>query len=258
MPNIHLTHIGGPTLLIEVAGVRLLTDPTFDGPGSYDLGTVTLTKQSAPALAREALGRIDAVLLSHDHPDHLDHSGRTVLAAARRSLTSAGAARRVPDAEGLSPWETRVVVGDGGETVAVTATPARHGPPGVEALMGDVIGFVVSVPGSGDALYISGDTVWYEGTAEVARRFEPAVAVLFAGAARTRGPFRLTMDANDALEAARAFPASTLVAIHNEGWAHFTETSEALGRAFAVLGQTSRLLSLEPGRTATLALAGKP
>ncbi len=40
-------------------------------------------------------------------------------------------------------------------------------------------------------------------------RFRPVVAVLFAGAARTRGPFHLTMDCNDALEAARAFPAAT-------------------------------------------------
>ncbi len=71
------------------------------------------------------------------------------------------------------------------------------------------MGFVVSLPEGRDAVYVTGDTVWYEGIAEVARRFRPVVAVLFAGAARTRGPFHLTMDCNDALEAARAFPAAT-------------------------------------------------
>ncbi len=254
--DIRLTLIGGPTLLIEVDGFRLLTDPTFDGPGSYDLGPVTLTKRTAPALAPDAIGTVDAVLLSHAHPDHLDAAGRRFLASARRTFTTVAAAQRLPGAEGLSQWETRVITAPGGKRLAITATPARHGPPGVEALMGDVSGFVVSVPWRGDALYVTGDTVWYEGIAEVARRFRPAVAVLFAGAARTRGPFRLTMDCSDALEVARAFPAATLVGVHNEGWAHFTEDGDDLARAFAALGQRSRLLALEPGRLATVALAG--
>ena len=48
-------------------------------------------------------------------------------------------------------------------------------------------------------LYVTGDTVWYDGVAEVARRFRPGVVLLFAGAARTRDPFNLTMNTNDAI-----------------------------------------------------------
>jgi hypothetical protein len=46
-----MTLIGGPTLLIEAAGFRLVTDPTFDAAGEYQLSYVTLTKTSGPALA---------------------------------------------------------------------------------------------------------------------------------------------------------------------------------------------------------------
>jgi hypothetical protein len=55
----------------------------------------------------------------------------------------------------------------------VTATPARHGPIGIESFSGDVIGFALGVERPGDLIYVTGDTLWYEGTAEVARRFSP-------------------------------------------------------------------------------------
>jgi L-ascorbate metabolism protein UlaG (beta-lactamase superfamily) len=65
--------VGGPTAVIELGGVRLLTDPTFDPPGDHPIGDRVLTKTSGPALPAEDLGRVDAVLLSHDqHPDNLD------------------------------------------------------------------------------------------------------------------------------------------------------------------------------------------
>ena len=79
-PKITLTLIGGPTVLIEIDGLRLLTDPTFDPPGSYQTGPVTLHKKAGPALSINQLGRIDAILLSHDQQaDNLDHAGRALL-----------------------------------------------------------------------------------------------------------------------------------------------------------------------------------
>jgi hypothetical protein len=69
-PAVPVRVFGGPTVLIEYAGLRLLTDPTFDAPGSYDLGTgLVLTKTAPSAITPDALGPVDAVLLSHDqHP----------------------------------------------------------------------------------------------------------------------------------------------------------------------------------------------
>src|SRR5215472_3885800 len=195
-----LTLIGGPSVLIEFAGFRLLTDPTFDPPGQYQRAVVTQIKTTGPALAPEAIGAIDAVLLSHDqHIDNLDNAGRAFLPRAGRVLTTPVAAERLGQgALGLAPWQTTRLDGSDGHTLFVTATPARHGPHGIEGAMGDVAGFVLGLKAPGDAIYITGDTVWYEGVADVAKRFRPRLVILFAGAAKPRGPYHLTMDNNDA------------------------------------------------------------
>src|SRR5262245_14538673 len=103
-----ITVIGGPTALIEIAGFRFLTDPTFDEPGEYKLPHVTLIKTSRPALSTHQLGTIDAVLLSHDqHSDNLDNSGRAFLKQALRVLTTTiGAERLGGSVEGLHPWQS--------------------------------------------------------------------------------------------------------------------------------------------------------
>ncbi|MDA8049481.1 MAG: MBL fold metallo-hydrolase [Rhodospirillales bacterium] len=250
-----LTLIGGPTVLIEIGGFRLLTDPTFDPPGRYEARGVVLKKTRGPGMAPAELGRIDAVLLSHDqHFDNLDRAGRAFLDGVGRTFTTeAGAARLGGAARGLAPWETATLA-SGHARLFVTATPARHGPPGIEPMSGDVVGFVLGLEQPGDAIYVTGDSVWYEGVAEVARRFRPRLVILFAGAAKPRGPFRMTMDNNDAIEAVQAFPAARIVAVHNDGWAHFTESQADLVQAFTTLGLASRVGTLEAGRRAEFAL----
>ncbi len=113
-----LTHIGGPTVLIEVGGWRLLTDPTFDpAGGSYRFGLgIGSRKLAGPSVAPGELGPIDAVLLSHDHhEDNLDPAGRALLPSAGIVVTTASGAERLGgNAHGL-------------EAVADHA-PGRRGP----------------------------------------------------------------------------------------------------------------------------------
>lgn len=247
---VSITLIGGPTALIEIDGFRLLTDPTFDAPRAYQLPHVKLEKTIGPAMKADAIGPIDAVLLSHDqHSDNLDNSGREFLKHAKRVLTTeAGAKRLGGHVEGLAPWATAHLKDDDGNTLTITATPARHGPAGIEPLSGDVIGFVVqSSRKDTRPVYVSGDTTWFDGVAEVARRFKCGVVLPFAGAAQTRGPFHLTMDTNDTIETARAFPDAMIVPLHTEGWAHFRQNGEDLRKTFDVLGFGPRLRLLEPG-----------
>jgi L-ascorbate metabolism protein UlaG (beta-lactamase superfamily) len=245
--------IGGPTALIEIDGFRLLTDPTFDHPGSYQLPHVKLEKLEGPAMSADAIGEIDAVLLSHDqHADNLDHAGKAFLGRASRVLTTeAGAKRLGGHAEGFAPWASTELKKDG-KALTITATPARHGPAGIEPLSGDVIGFVVTSNAAGSRpIYVSGDTTWFDGVAEVAKRFNASVVLPFAGAAQTRGPFHLTMDTNDTIETARAFPDAVIVPVHTDGWAHFRQNAKDLRVSFDALGFGKRLKLLEPGvRTA--------
>jgi L-ascorbate metabolism protein UlaG (beta-lactamase superfamily) len=251
-----LTLIGGPTVLIEIGGFRLLTDPTFDAPGHYTAGPVHLEKRSGPALSMEQVGEVDAVLLSHDqHFDNFDHSGRTFLSRAGTTFTTPiGSERLGNHTKGLAPFETATLTGEAGRALFITATPARHGPVGIEPIAGDVAGFLVGVDGPGDTIYVTGDTVWYEGVAEVAQRFSPKLVIAFAGSAEPRGPFHVTMDNNDVIATAHAFPNARIVAVHNDGWAHFTESQADVGKAFSALGLTEKLVTLLPGRPIVLTL----
>jgi len=248
MTTAKITLIGGSTALIEVAGFRLLTDPTFDPPGEYKLPHVTLKKTSYPALTAEKVGPVDAVLLSHDqHADNFDHAGKTYAMQAPRLFTTVtGAERLGGNAEGLALGDSKTLRKSDGTTLTVTATPARHGPAGIEPLSGDVIGFVLSLA-EGRPIYVTGDTVWYEGVADVMHRFHPGIVVLFAGAAKTRGSFHLTMSANDAIDTAQALPDATIVPIHTEGWAHFSQNADDLAQSFKALGIAGRLKLLQPG-----------
>lgn len=250
MTSLRITLVGGPTALIEIGGFRFLTDPTFDAPGEYKLPHVTLEKLSGPALGADSIGPVDAVLLSHDqHSDNLDNSGRDFLKTASRVLTTvAGAKRLGGHAEGLAPWASAELTKPDGSVLTVTASPARHGPAGIEPLSGDVIGFVLTSTDAGfRPIYISGDTVWFDGVAEVARRFKAGVVLPFAGAAQTRGPFHLTMDTNDTIETARAFPDAVIVPVHHDGWKHFRQDGNDLKVSFDALGFGARLKMLEPG-----------
>jgi L-ascorbate metabolism protein UlaG (beta-lactamase superfamily) len=252
-----LTYIGGPTALIEWAGLRLLTDPTFDPAGSaYQTPVYTLRKTQGPAVEVAALGSIDGVLLSHDHHfDNLDVAGRALLGRVPRTLTTgAGAGRLGGGAVGLEPWDSLELPRADGRTLRITATPARHGPADLDR--GPVIGFVLQAPEA--AIYISGDTVWYEGAGEVARRFTVQAAVLFMGAARVAavGPWPLTLTAADAVEAAQAFGNAVVVPLHFEGWEHFSESREEIETAFARAGLLQRLRWPEPGRPIDLTSPG--
>ena len=222
------TFIGGPTLLVEVGRVRFLTDPTFDPSGTtYVTGPVVLSKCRGPAVAPSGLPPVDAVLLSHDqHGDNFDNAGRAYLPLAARVLTTGAGVRRLAgNAVAISPWASHVVASvDGTEAVRVTATPARHGPPGNEPLAGDVSGFCLEWEGADGALYVSGDTVWFDGIAEVGRRFRVETAVLFLGAGviPSRGPEPVTMTADGAVCAARALDPTHVVPVHYDGWTHFS------------------------------------
>jgi L-ascorbate metabolism protein UlaG (beta-lactamase superfamily) len=251
-----ITYIGGPTALVEIAGLRFLTDPTFDRGGSeYTTSVYTLRKQSDPAIAAEALGPIDAVLLSHDHHvDNLDHAGRALLPFAKRVLTTTvGAERLGGNATGLENWSSVEIQAPNGRTLRITGTPARHGP--ADGDRGPVTGFLITDAAAPESpttpgIYISGDTVWYDGLRPIASRANVGVGVLFLGAAKVRevGPAHLTLAASEGVEVARLFSNAAIVPLHYTGWEHFSEGRSEIQRAFDEAGFGHRLRWLEPGR----------
>jgi L-ascorbate metabolism protein UlaG (beta-lactamase superfamily) len=240
MPGLSLTHIGGPTVLIEFAGWRLLTDPTFDPPGGrYRFGWGTGSRKlCGPAIQPGDLGSIDAVLLSHDqHADNLDRLGRELLARATVVVTTVPGGKRLGrNARGLAQWASTRLEANGKPPIEIRATPCRHGPPVLHRLSGEAVGFALTRDGQDHAaLWISGDTVLYDGVREAARRLTVDTALLHVGAVRfpITGPLRYTMTAEDAVELCRLLRPRVAIPIHYDGWSHFRQGREETEKAFA-------------------------
>jgi L-ascorbate metabolism protein UlaG (beta-lactamase superfamily) len=152
-----ITWIGHATALIELGGVRLLTDPLLRGR----LGHL---RRHGPSPAAEAIERLDAILVSHLHLDHLDLPSLRRLPRTTRLLVPRGAGgflrrRGFRHAEELAAGDAADVAG-----LTVAAVRAVHDrrrrPYGAEA---DTIGFV-----AGARVYFAGDTDLFDGMEELA------------------------------------------------------------------------------------------
>jgi L-ascorbate metabolism protein UlaG (beta-lactamase superfamily) len=229
---VKLTHIGGPTALIELGGWTILTDPTFDAAGGhYNFGWGTASdKVAGPAIAAADLPPLDAILLTHDHhEDNLDAAGRELLPGAGVVVTTASGAKRLGgETRGLIAWEGARLEAPGKSPIEVIATPCRHGPPLSHPIVGDVIGFTLIHEGR--VLWISGDTVLYEGVRAMEGRWDIDVAILHLGGVQfpVTGPLRYTMTAREAIELVALLKPDVAIPIHYEGWSHFKQGREAI------------------------------
>ena len=200
--SLAVTWGGHATALIELDGVRLLTDPVL----SDRVGPL---RRIAPPVDRQLGERIDAVMLSHLHADHAELRSLRGLGAATIVFAPRGAAgwlarHGVRNVEELSPGE-EARLGD----VRITATAARHGrrrwPFGVEA---EPIGFLAA---GSQGLYFAGDTDLFAGMSELAGRVDVALLPI-AGWGPTLGPGHL--DPERAVQAAALIAPRLVVPIH--------------------------------------------
>lgn len=242
---IHATIVGHATVLLQFDGLNLLTDPVLSdriGPTSW-LGP---RRVRPPAIAFADLPRIDAVLLSHDHYDHLD---RPALAAlARRDdplvLTGLEVGAKVPSrrvAE-LDWWQPHAIRAD----VRATYVPAEHfsgrGPFDRDATLWG--GFVVEAPAG--TIYFAGDTAAGPHFAAIRARFGPMTLSLIPIGAYAPRWFMapVHIDPDEALHASLALESQTSLAIH---YATFKLADDAFDAPRLAL---ARALSHLPGRPA--------
>ena len=236
MPATAITYIGGPTALIEYAGLRVVTDPTFDPPQEYpEPGESSLVKTRGPAVSAAAIWPVDLVLLSHHlHKDNLDYEGLELIARGPLTMSTREAASDLWGGSvlGFDNWESHKI----GE-VTVTVVPALHGPPGSEKLLGTVVGFVLEASGN-PTLYVSGDNASVPLVEQIAGRFpDIEIAVLFAGAARVPElDATLTMTSTDAARAVDILSPRVVVGLHTDDWEHFSEGRAELEAALAPTG----------------------
>ena len=155
MKDVRFTHIGGPTVLLEVAGWRLLTDPTFDPPAARTRSAgARFVAQADRPRHRRLRAPPDPRGAAKPRPSRRQPRHRGPCPPRLReqvATTVPGAGRLGGGARGLEPWETARLEAPGKPTIEVTATPCRHGPPLSRPLAGHVVGFALRWEGPGTA-----------------------------------------------------------------------------------------------------------
>jgi L-ascorbate metabolism protein UlaG (beta-lactamase superfamily) len=209
-----ITLVRHATVILELRGRRLLVDPMLDPPGARPPieGTANPVRNPTVGLpfpVERVVERLDAVLVTHCHKDHLDETAERLLPRNvpvfcqpedEKRLRAVGlAARPVDDTlewDGLTLHRVR----------------ARHGSGAVAEALAPVSGFVL------EDLYLAGDSVWYEAVADTIERFQPRVAVVNAGGASFLEGGLIVMGIDDVREVASRVP--VVVCVHLEALNH--------------------------------------
>jgi L-ascorbate metabolism protein UlaG (beta-lactamase superfamily) len=265
---IEVHFIGIATVLLSYGPLTLLTDPNFLHRGQYAyLGYGLLSRRlTEPALDVHELPRLDGIVLSHLHGDHWDRRARRHLDHTVPILTTPHAARRLKVVHGfhrtagLRTW-TSLTLTRGGAQVTVTALPGRHaGHPALRRLLPPVMGSMLEF-GPTDGLprlrlYLSGDTLLYDGLDEITRRFPAAdLAVLHLGGTTLPGGFVVTMDGAQGAELARRLRPRLILPVHYGDYTVMRSPLSAFLAEAERLGLGDRVVHCAPGRRARIPTA---
>jgi L-ascorbate metabolism protein UlaG (beta-lactamase superfamily) len=176
-----ITYAGHATVLIEMGEARLLTDPLL-----RERLLVVLRRHGG--LGRETLGRVDGVLISHLHLDHLDLAslrmvGRSVPILAPPGSAGLLARRGFANVSELAKGQTRTLAG-----LEVRAVEAQHAGGRIFGFgRGGVVGYVVEGP---RRVYWAGDTALFEGMRDLGDGLDVALLPIW-GWGPTLGPGHL-------------------------------------------------------------------
>jgi len=258
--------IGTATVLIRYQGFTILTDPNFLHKGDHvHLGYgLTSERKTNPAIAFDDLPPIDLVVLSHFHGDHFDQLVQKRLNRAVPIVSTRQAAASLEKlgftrVTGLSPWD-RLDVSKGEARLRVTATPGRHGPAGVAALLPKVMGSVLDFgadPAAPDyRMYISGDTLVIDDIKTVPERF-PGIdlALLHLGGTRILGVVKVTMDGKDGVRMMQVVRPKKTIPIHYNDYDVFKSPLEDFAREVKAAGLEQEVVYLAHGETYTFTRA---
>lgn len=242
--KIQITWIGQSTFLIQVEGLNILTDPLFSKRAS-PVGFAGPRRLAPPGVPFADLPRIDIVLVSHDHFDHLDRAAVRALGNGPRYFVPLGLGRWLA-AAGIHRFSEL----DWGQTssvgpLTIHAVPAQH-------FSGRTLGgfnrrlwagWVVET--TRGRLYFAGDTGYGGHFREIAARFSPLrIAFLPIGSYRPRRIMETVhMDPPEAVRAFRELGAEVGVAMH---WGTLGLTDEPPAEPPLYLKKALRESGLDP------------
>ncbi len=250
LPETHqfsATFIGHSTVLLNIGGTYLLTDPVFSR------WIWTLRRRSKVGIKPEDLPPVDFIFLSHGHYDHLDTKSLKKLPRSATVLSASGIgryARRLgfTDVRTLQSWEKTT---DSGFTI--TAVPANHF--SGRSPFNPVTNFQGFVVEGEKTVYFAGDTGLFDEMFTIGKRFSIDLALLPIGAYHPWHVYGHHMTPEDAIEAGNRKKKKKIIPVH---WGAFrlsfepiNEPPQRLLKEAEKQGMAERIFVLQPGETAT-------
>lgn len=268
-----ITQIRNATLILEYAGVKFLIDPWLAPQGAFPgyAGTANdhLRNPTSPLVVPiDRIVDVDAVILTHAHPDHWDlvaaeaipadkpfftqHFADKALVAQAGAIILEGAIeiRNVP---GKTFTDVRVLTGNPEfRGVKMQKVPGQHGSDvAIQAaydLLQEVCGLVFSHPDE-KTLYLAGDTIWNAYVEANIATYKPDVIIVNAGNAQIPGLGHIIMNPDDVATVCAAAPQAVVVASHMEAVNHAMTTRAELRSYLAEHGLTARVMVPADGET---------
>jgi L-ascorbate metabolism protein UlaG (beta-lactamase superfamily) len=257
--NITMAWLGHSSVLINFYGIHILTDPVLGNRVGFStgLGTIGLKRLVAPALTVKELPRIDVVLLSHAHYDHMDTATLSKLGretwVATAAATADVLARDFKNINELKWGERATFRNDQGE-LTVEAIQVKHwGERWPSKLARGYNGYVLRREGK--ALLFGGDTALTPALAEARSRGPFEAAIMPIGAYR---PWIWNhCNPEQAVEMANAAGAGYIIPVHHQTFKLSEEPAlEPIQRLQEALrGESERLALSQIGETFILPAA---
>ena len=240
-----IRQIRNATLIIHYADRKFLIDPFLANKGTLPPFPNTPNQHIANPLVDLPISiaeiiEVDAVFITHLHPDHFDEAAKGVLPKDIKIYAQNDKDVESIKKEGFLNVESLQQVNNIGD-IRISKTNGKHGSGEITKFTGEVSGIVFNHPNE-PGLYVAGDTIWGSDVQNAIDTYNPKVIVINGGAAQFLEGGPITMTKEDVYETHKAAPQAKIVVSHMESLNHCLLTRKELNRFIVEKGITNNIL----------------
>ncbi|SFN34055.1 L-ascorbate metabolism protein UlaG, beta-lactamase superfamily [Chryseobacterium oleae] len=239
------------TLLIQIGGKNILIDPMLGAKSSLGKLPMTDNELLNPLVdlpfseeeLKDKLSKIDAIAVTHLHPDHWDGKAIELLNKDIPVICPEVIAEQIAQ----SGFKNIISIKDSiiWENINISITQGQHGTGEIGEKMGEVNGFVFKTEEK--TLYIVGDSIWYEGIAAEIDKYRPQHIVVAGGAATFVMGDPIIMTSRDIIKLCEYIPEATVLVTHLEAVSHCKEDRKFIQDKIIESGLQDRCFVLQDG-----------